>query len=127
MVKDDLYYTKEHEWVKIDNKEAVFGISDHAQRELGDITFVEVPEPEACVQQAQSFATIESVKAASDVYAPLSGRIVAVNEALQDTPEKVNSSPYDEGWICRVKIDDLTEKDFLMNSDDYKSYLEDLA
>ncbi len=127
MVQEGLFYTKEHEWVKINGDEAVFGISDHAQNELGDITFIELPENDSKVEQFQGFATVESVKAASDVYAPLSGTVVETNGSLQDSPEKINASPYDEGWICRIKISDIKEKEVLMNSDDYKTYLEGLA
>ena len=127
MVQNDLYYTKEHEWVKIDGDQGVFGISDHAQAELGDITFIDLPEVAAEVQKGKSFTTIESVKAASDVYAPLSGQVVEVNDALQDSPEDINASPYEKGWICKIKIVNVTEKDSLMNADAYKSYLEGLA
>jgi glycine cleavage system H protein len=127
MVQEGLFYTKEHEWVKITGDEAIFGISDHAQNELGDITFVELPEKDKEIKQFQEFASVESVKAASDIYAPLSGTVLAVNEALQDAPEALNSSPYGEGWICRVKIANPDEKRSLMNADEYKTYLEETA
>ena len=125
MVPEDLKYTKEHEWIKIEGDEAVFGITDHAQSELGDITFVELPEAGKEIKRSESFATVESVKAASDIYAPLSGSITEVNNALQDSPETINQSPYEEGWICRVKILNAAEEESLMDAAAYKKYLEE--
>ncbi|MBD3426773.1 MAG: glycine cleavage system protein GcvH [Candidatus Omnitrophica bacterium] len=125
MIPDDLKYTREHEWVKIEGGEAVFGITDHAQEALGDITFVELPRKEDDVKQTDSIATIESVKAASDVYAPLSGKVIDINESLQESPEAINSSPYEEGWICRVSIADPEEEDNLMSAGEYKKYLDE--
>ncbi len=125
MVPQELKYTKEHEWVRIDGDEAVFGITDYAQSELGDITFVELPQKDTEVRKSDSFATVESVKAASDVYAPLSGKVIAVNEILNDNPETINQSPYDEGWICRMNISDAGEQDSLMNASAYEKYLEE--
>jgi glycine cleavage system H protein len=125
MVPEDLKYTKQHEWIKIEGDEAVFGITDHAQSELGDITFVELPEAGKEIKQSESFATVESVKAASDIYAPLSGSITEVNSALQDSPETINQSPYEEGWICRVKILNASEEESLMDAAAYKKYLEE--
>jgi glycine cleavage system H protein len=121
----DIKFTKEHEWVRIEGDEAVFGISDHAQSALGDVTYVELPSVGKEVKQFSVYASIESVKAASDIYAPLSGRIVAVNEALDDTPELVNSSPYGDGWICRIAIDEAAEAGKLMDADAYEKYLEE--
>ncbi|MGB2630414.1 MAG: glycine cleavage system protein GcvH [Candidatus Omnitrophota bacterium] len=124
MVPQDLLYTKEHEWLRIEGDEAVIGITDHAQSELGDITFVELPEKDKEIKQSESFATVESVKAASDIYAPVSGKIITVNDSLQDSPEKVNQSPYKEGWLCRVKVTDAAEQDKLMDSSAYENYIQ---
>lgn len=125
MVPQELMYTKEHEWVRIEGDEAVFGITDHAQSELGDITFVELPDVGGEVKKSENCATIESVKAASDIYAPLSGKVTGVNEILQNAPETINQSPYGEGWICRVGIADAGEKDGLMDAASYEKYLEE--
>ncbi len=126
MVQDGLYYTKEHEWANVQGDEAVFGITDHAQSELGDITFIELPKKGAVLKQSAGYATVESVKAASDVYAPLSGKVVDVNASLEDAPESVNQSPYDRGWICRIKVADPGEKNNLMGPAEYMKYLEGL-
>ena len=125
MIPGDLKYTKEHEWIKIDGEVATIGITDHAQTELGDITFVELPDVGKDVKQSDSCATVESVKAASDIYTPLSGKISAVNESLQDAPEAINQSPYGEGWICKVDITDAGEADGLMSAQDYEEYLKE--
>ncbi|MGD2279047.1 MAG: glycine cleavage system protein GcvH [Candidatus Omnitrophota bacterium] len=125
MIPKDLKYTKEHEWARIEGDEAVFGITDYAQSELGDITFVELPAKDNEVKKSESFSTVESVKAASDVYAPLSGKILDVNSSLEDTPELINQSPYENGWICRVKIADIAEQENLMSAGDYEKYLEE--
>ena len=124
MIPQDLKYTKEHEWVRIEGDQAVVGITDHAQSELGDITFVELPTMGSDVQQSESLATVESVKAASDVYAPLSGKVVEVNSSLEDAPETINKSPYENGWICRIKIADASEQDNLMDAASYQKFLE---
>ena len=121
---ENLKYTKEHEWAKIENDEAVFGITDHAQSELGDITFIEVPEKGTAVKQSQSFTTVESVKTASDICAPLSGEIIDVNEELINTPEPINQSPYEKGWICKIKISNPDEASSLMDAKAYEEYLE---
>jgi len=125
MVPQELMYTKEHEWIRIEGDEAVFGITDHAQSELGDITFVELPDVGSQIKRSESLATVESVKAASDIYAPLSGKIIGVNEVLQATPETINRSPYGEGWICRVSIGDIGEQNDLMDAASYEKYLEE--
>ncbi|MGB3242733.1 MAG: glycine cleavage system protein GcvH [Candidatus Omnitrophota bacterium] len=125
MIPQDLKYTKDHEWVKIEGEEAVFGITDYAQSELGDITFVELPESGKEFKQSEAIATVESVKAASDIYAPLSCSVVEANSSLQDIPEAINQSPYKEGWLCRVKISDVSEQDNLMDAAAYEKYLEE--
>jgi glycine cleavage system H protein len=123
MLPNDMKYTKEHEWVKLDGDTVTMGITDHAQLQLGDITFVDLPAEERQIKQAESIATVESVKAASDVYSPVSGKISAVNGSLRDTPEVINQSPYEGGWICRISITDKTELDGLMDASAYGEYL----
>ena len=125
MIPKDLKYTKEHEWVKVEGNEAVMGITDHAQAELGDITFVELPQNEREVKQFESLSTLESVKAASDIYAPVSGKITKVNDALENNPELLNQSPYKDGWICRMSFSDAGELDGLMDADAYEAYIEE--
>jgi len=126
-VPDGLFCTKEHEWVKIDGNEGTVGITDYAQGSLGDITFVELPAVGFEVEQFGVLGEIESIKAASEIYAPLSGKVTAVNESLRDAPEAVNQSPYDEGWIAVIEVRDMSETNQLMNSQDYRVYLEGLA
>jgi glycine cleavage system H protein len=124
MVPKGLRYTKEHEWVRIEGKEAVIGITDHAQAELGDITFVELPKAGSEIKQLKAFGTIESVKAASDLYAPVSGRVLAVNPSLEKTPEIVNQSPYDQGWLVRVAVADPAEASGLLSPEQYDALIE---
>jgi glycine cleavage system H protein len=100
----DRRYTKEHEWVKIDGATATFGISDHAQSALGDIVYVELPKPGATLAQGKPIGVVESVKAVSDIYAPISGTVTEVNGAIEDDPAKVNADPYDTGWLVKIKI-----------------------
>ncbi|MDD5730692.1 MAG: glycine cleavage system protein GcvH [Candidatus Omnitrophica bacterium] len=126
-VPEGLLYTKEHEWAKIEGNLATVGITDYAQHSLGDITFVELPKIGNKAEQSKYLSTVESVKAASDVYAPFSGKIVKVNEALSKSPEFLNQSPYKEGWIAVVEIQDLKEKDNLMAAAAYSKYLETLS
>jgi len=125
MVPQELKYTKEHEWVRIDGPEAVVGVTDHAQKELGDITFVELPEVGRAVKRGDSIATVESVKAASDVYSPLSGTVIEANGSLEDAPENMNASPYGDGWIYRLSVAETGELDGLMDAAAYEAYLEE--
>ncbi len=125
MVPKGLLYTKEHEWVRIEGKEAVIGITDHAQAELGDITFVEVPKAGTQISQFKVFGTIESVKAASDLYAPVSGKVLAVNSDLDKTPEVVNQSPYENGWLVRVSVSNAAEAKNLLSPDQYAALVEE--
>ncbi len=120
---DNLKYTKEHEWIRLDGDIAYVGITDHAQEELGDITYVELPEVGKEVKAGDELAVIESVKAASDIYAPVSGTVDKVNEALDDTPETVNDSPYENGWICTLSGVDAAEIDGLMSAADYEAFI----
>lgn len=119
-VPSELLYTEEHEWLSIDGDVATVGISDYAQGELGDVVFVELPEVGATVKQLEPFGTIEAVKAVSDLFAPVSGEVVEVNSVLNDAPETVNKSPYEEGWMIRIKMSDPEEVKQLMDADAYK-------
>jgi glycine cleavage system H protein len=124
-IPNDLYYTENHEWISIDGKEVVVGISEHAQEELGDIVFVELPSVEEELDQFEEFGVIESVKAVSDVFMPVSGVIVEVNEDLMDEPEKINEDPFGSGWLIKVEIKDKGELDELMDSKEYEAFLEE--
>ena len=117
-----MYYTKEHEWVKIDGNIATVGISDFAAHQLGDITFVELPAVGKAVKQFEVLCAIESVKAASDIYAPVSGTVVSVNEALNTRPEIVNESPEEAAWMATMKMTDPSEVAKLMNREQYDEY-----
>jgi len=119
----DLKYTKEHEWVRIEGDVATFGVTDHAQEALGDIVFVELPELGRVVDAAEAYAVVESVKAVSDVYAPVAGEIIEVNELLEAEPEKVNTEPYGNGWIAKVKMSGNADE--LMSDDEYATFLEE--
>jgi glycine cleavage system H protein len=121
---EDLKYTPSHEWVKVEDNLATVGITDHAQSELGDIVYVELPEPGTSIQKGEMFGTIESIKTVSDLMAPVSGEIVEVNDELPDTPERVNDSPYGSGWMIIVKAEDLSEVEDLMSAEQYEVYLE---
>ena len=125
MVPEDLKYTKEHEWVKIEGSVATIGITDHAQTELGDITFVELPDVGKDIKQSDSCATVESVKAASDIYAPVSGKISEANDILANAPETINQSPYGEGWICKIDIANAAEANSLMDAQEYEAFLKE--
>jgi glycine cleavage system H protein len=118
---DDLRYSKEHEWVRVDGAHGTIGITSFAADELGDIVFVELPEVGAGVAQFATFGVVESVKAVSDLYSPVSGSVTEVNEALRDAPELLNSDPFGEGWIARVELSDPAELDALMDADTYAS------
>ena len=120
------YFTKDHEWIAIDGDEATVGITDYAQGQLGDITFVELPGEGASVSKGDSAAVVDSVKAASDVYAPASGTVTAVNAALADTPELVNSAAEGDGWLWRMTLSDAGELDALMDEAAYRKYVEGL-
>jgi glycine cleavage system H protein len=123
----DVRYTKEHEWVRLDGDRATVGISDYAQQQLGDVVFVELPEIGRQVGQGGNMAVVESVKAASDVYAPISGEVVETNAALENDPALVNRSAEDEGWFCRLRIGDRSELTKLMDAEAYKAYVAGLS
>jgi len=120
------YFTKDHEWIAIDGVEATVGITDYAQGQLGDITFVELPGEGASVSKGDSAAVVDSVKAASDVYSPASGTVTAVNAALSDTPELVNSAAEGDGWLWRMTLSDAAELEALMDDAAYRKYVEGL-
>jgi glycine cleavage system H protein len=123
MVKENYYYTESHEWVKVDGDIATVGITDHAQHELGDIVFVELPEVGDDVAAGESFGSIEAVKAVEDINSPISGEVTEINEALEDAPETINKSAFEEGWIIKVKLSDPAELDSLMKADAYKELI----
>jgi len=126
-IPDDLLYTKEHEWVRIKDKTATVGITDYAQTSLGDITFVDLPKVGTAMEQFKQYATVESVKAASDVYAPVSGKVVKANEDLTAHPELINQSPYDKGFFAVVETANEKDAFNLMKPADYKKYVEGLS
>jgi glycine cleavage system H protein len=121
---DDLKYHEEHDWARIEDGEATFGITWYAQDALGEVVFFDPPEIGAQVTKDESYAEVESVKAVSDVFAPLSGEIMAVNEALGESPEKINEDPYGDGWLVRVRLSDPSEADSLMDADAYEKLLQ---
>ena len=121
-VPEELQYTRSHEWVRTEGDTATIGITDHAQDELGDIVFVELPETGATFDAGNSFGTVESVKAVSDLYAPVGGEVVEVNEALSESPEKINEDPYGEGWIVKIQVSGEAD---LLSASDYEQFLEE--
>lgn len=122
-IPSELKYTKDHEWVKIDGDIATVGITDFAQSELGDIVYVEVETLDETLDKEEVFGTVEAVKTVSDLFLPLSGEIVEFNEALEDEPEKVNTDPYGDGWMIKIKMSNASEVEGLMSADDYKSLI----
>jgi glycine cleavage system H protein len=123
MVPTDLHYTKDHEWVRVDGDEAVVGITDYATNQLGDIVFVELPDVGRTLSQAATFGVVESVKAVSDLFSPVSGEVTSGNDALAAAPELVNSDPYGDGWMIRLKLADPTEVDELLDAAAYDALI----
>ena len=123
MYPTSLRYSKEHEWISVDGDTATVGITEFAQQELGDIVYVELPEPGKTVKAGEVLGTIESVKAVSEVYAPAGGTVLESNQALSDAPETVNSDPHGEGWICRMRLADPAEVDSLMDAAAYEKHI----
>jgi glycine cleavage system H protein len=119
MVPTDLRYTKDHEWVRVDGEEATVGITEYAATQLGDIVFVELPDVGRALSQSATFGVVESVKAVSDLFAPVGGEVVAINEALAGSPEQVNADPYGEGWMVRVRLTEKSEVDELLDAAAY--------
>ena len=120
---DDLKYTEDHEWSKLENDEVTIGICDYAQDQLGDVVFVELPQVGDAFDKGQEFGTVESVKAVSELFIPLSGEVTAINESLEDTPELVNSEPYTGGWMIKIKPVDMADLDALLTKDAYLDVL----
>lgn len=125
-IPDNLLYTREHEWVLIEGNRGKIGIADYAQSQLGDITYVELPSMNKEIKQFEMLTSIESVKAASDIYTPMSGKIIQVNAELEKSPEIINKAPYGDGWIAIIEIKNESEKNNLMSSKKYKEYLESI-
>lgn len=121
----DLKYSKEHEWVKVEGQTATIGITDYAQDSLGDVVYVELPQEGGAVVKDETFGVIESVKAVSDLYSPVSGKIVEVNDSIIDNPEVINEEPYGDAWILKVELAGLEELDGLLSSEDYQQYIEE--
>ena len=125
MVPEELRYTKEHEWVKIEGDTATVGITDHAQAALGDVVYCELPEAGAELKKGDTFGAVESVKAASDCYVPLSGAIVESNAELENAPESINQDPYGKGWMVKIKMSDAAEAEALLSAKDYAEILKE--
>jgi len=124
-IPDNLLYTKEDEWIRVDGDEAVVGLSDYAQDSLSDIVYVELPDEGDSFETGDTFGVVESVKAAADMYMPLAGEIIAVNEDLLDIPEVLNSDPYGEGWMIKVKLSDTSELEGFMDAAAYSAYCDE--
>lgn len=120
-----LKYSREHEWVKVEGNVALVGITDFAQDELGDVVYVELPDVGAELEANNTFGVVESVKAVSDLYSPVTGTVTEVNEELNDQPELVNSDPYEDAWMLRIEMSDTSEVDGLLDADEYKSFVEE--
>lgn len=125
MVPEDLKYHREHTWVKISGKKATIGITDYAQKALGDIVYIDLPETDTSIQANAEFAEVESTKTTSTLISPLSGNILSVNDDLSESPETINEEPYGKGWIAVVEIEDKSELDNLMDSSDYEKHIEE--
>lgn len=124
MYPPELLYTKDHEWIRVDELTGMIGITDHAQKELGNIVFVELPKPGDHVTAKESFGTVESVKAVSEIYSPVTGEVTAVNAKLQNNPELINSDPHGDAWLIKVNLTDRSEIDSLMSAEEYEAYIE---
>ena len=121
---EELKYTKEHEWIRVEGNEGVIGITEYATSELGDVVFVEIETEGESLKKDATFGTIEAVKTVSDLFMPVSGKVLEVNSKLEDTPEIVNQDPYGDGWLIRIKIENKDELDDLLSADDYKGEIE---
>lgn len=127
MYSQDYFYTREHEWVKVEGDTATVGITDFAQKQLGDVVYIELPAVGTQLQAHQTIGAIESVKAVSDVFSPVSGEVIEVNTALNDSPEIINQDPHGQGWIIRLKIKNKDELNHLMKASEYEKYIESLG
>ncbi|MDP6625739.1 MAG: glycine cleavage system protein GcvH [Nitrospinota bacterium] len=123
--QENLLYTKEHEWVKVEDNQAIVGITDYAQKELGDIVFVELPAINEELEQSKRFGVVESVKTVSDLYSPLTGKIIEINKILETEPELVNASPFEKGWMLKLEIKDKEEIKNLLSVADYKKFVDE--
>ena len=123
MYPTNLHYTKEHEWVRLEQDIGVVGITDHAQKELGDIVYVDLPKVGSTVEQGKSLGSVESVKAVSDIYAPISGEIVEINDALATAPEKLNDDPHGAAWLVKIRLSKVDEIKQLLSADAYQTYV----
>lgn len=123
MYPENYRYTKEHEWVRVDGDSGWIGITDHAQEELGDIVYVDLPKVGAKLEQGKTLGSVESVKAVSDIYAPVSGEVIEINDALQTAPEKLNQDPHGEAWLVRIRLTAPDELNKLLSAADYQSYI----
>jgi len=121
-VPENLHYSKDHEWVRLDGDLAVIGITDHAQEQLGDVVYVELPKPGEGFAANESFGSVESVKAVSEVFTPVSGEVAEINESLNDEPEKVNKDPYNDGWMIKMKMSSAGEVDSLLTAAEYEDF-----
>jgi glycine cleavage system H protein len=119
-------YTKEHEWINIEDNIGTMGITDYAQNALGDVTYVELPQEEQEVEQFEQCVSVESVKAASDIFAPLSGKVIEINRKLEDNPGLINKDCFNKGWIAKIELSDMDETTNLMSAEEYRNYLESL-
>ena len=124
-VPEELRYTKEHEWIRIEGDSVVIGVTDYAQNALTDVVWVELPEMGAVVGSMDSFASVESVKSVSEIYAPISGEVIKINDVLEDSPELINEDPYGKGWICKMSISDKSELASLLDGTTYRGLIEE--
>ena len=124
-VPEELKYTKEHEWIRVEGDSVVIGVTDYAQNALTDVVWVELPEMGAVVGSMESFASVESVKSVSEIYAPISGEVIEINDVLEDSPELINEDPYGKGWICRMSISDNSELESLLDGTTYRGLIEE--
>ncbi len=123
-IPEDLRYSTDHEWIRVEDGKARIGITDYAQDALGDVVFVDLPDVGAAVEAAASISEVESTKSVSDIYAPVSGTVTEVNTDLADAPERLNEDPYGEGWICVIELSDAAQLDKLLSADDYRALVE---
>ena len=125
MYPQELLYTKEHEWIRVDEEIGTIGITDYAQHELGDVIYVELPKVGEHITASEAFGTIESVKAVSEIYAPVDGEVVGINAKLQNSPELVNTDPHGEAWLVRVRLSNRADTDKLLSAEDYEAYIKE--
>jgi len=123
MYPENYRYTKEHEWVRLEGDTATVGITDHAQKELGDIVYADLPKPRTIVEQGKAMGSVESVKAVSEIYSPVSGEVLEANEALAAAPEKLNQDPHGEAWLVKIRVSRPAEVDALLSAADYQSFI----